>query len=144
MVITLSNQHDMIIDSCFPACTQVLDMNEIEEHGLRGDHRVVGRSMHGEGSGYGDGDRGEEEGGGVEGLPSPSLGLMKLSPDQRMLACTIDLEGNDRFVLAVFDLGAGDGGHGGAVGIGVGAGAGAGAGAGPGMAKAVVLREDAM
>lgn len=111
-------------------------MNEIEEHGLRGDRRVIGRSMHEEGSGDGDGGCGEE--GGVEGFPSPSLGLMKLSPDQRMLACTIDLEGNDRFLLAVFDLGAGDDVQGGVVGAGVGV------GSGPGMVKATVLREDAM
>lgn len=44
---------------------------------------------------------------GLQGGAALTLGSMKLSADQRMLACTIDLEGNDRFVLAVFELGDG-------------------------------------
>lgn len=41
---------------------------------------------------------------GLLGGAAITLGSMKLSADQRMLACTMDLEGNDRFVLAVFEL----------------------------------------
>lgn len=64
----------------------MFDLNEIEERrGLRGPASA------------GDDKR-------TEGCPTPTLGSMKLSSDQRMLACTIDTEGNDRFSLAVFDL----------------------------------------
>lgn len=113
---------------------QVLDLNEIEEHGLRGE-RGFSRNVHEEG--YGNG------GDFFEGCPTPSLGSMKLSPDQRMLACTIDLEGNDRFVLAVFDLEAGEATLGGGA-VRGGFGAGAGSEIAKGVAKAAVLREDAM
>lgn len=88
-----------------PHTPQVFDLNEVEERGL-GDMRCGDR---------GGGDSRDEEvtssyGGGEEeeelgtASPTPALGSMKLSPDQRMLACTLDLDGSDRFVLAVFDL----------------------------------------
>lgn len=70
---------------------QVFDLNEIEEHGLR--------------TGGGGDDEGDGQGEALgQAAPTPALGLMKLSSDQRMLACTIDVDGSDRFVLAVFDL----------------------------------------
>lgn len=71
----------------------MFDLNEIEERrGLRGPASIN----------RGNGDA-ETEG----RPPTPALGSMKISSDQRMLACTIDVEGNDRFALAVFDLGGG-------------------------------------
>ena len=110
---------------------QVFDLNEVEERGLRsggGGHGGGGRS----------GSREErhqdlEQ----EAATSPALGSMKLSSDQRMLACTIDLDGSDRFVLAVFDL----------LGGGAGETARARGGGTPqqgGPPRATVLREDAM
>lgn len=110
---------------------QVFDLNEVEERGLRsgsGGHDGGGRS----------GSREErhqdlEQ----EAATSPALGSMKLSSDQRMLACTIDLDGSDRFVLAVFDL----------LGGGAGETARARGGGTPqqgGPPRATVLREDAM
>lgn len=59
----------------------MLDLNEVEEWAARG---------------------GGNEGRGPR--PPPRLGSMKLSRDQRMLACTIDLEGDDEFTLLVVDL----------------------------------------
>lgn len=80
---------------------QVLDLNEIEEH-------VLGSNHSGEGGGLGDiGEEAEED----YPKPPPALGSMKLSSDQRMLACTIDMDGSDRFVLAVFDLMGAEGEH---------------------------------
>ncbi|CAN0438874.1 unnamed protein product, partial [Ectocarpus sp. 8 AP-2014] len=83
----------------------VFDLNEVEERGL-GDigcgDRGGGDSRDEEGaSSYGGGEEEEELG---TASPTPALGAMKLSPDQRMLACTLDMDGSDRFVLAVFDL----------------------------------------
>ena len=83
----------------------MFDLNDIEENGLG----VGSRGADEDGSDDAGSDwEGEEEGGGEGGLehapPAPALGSMKLSPDQRMLACTIDVDGSDRFVLAVFDL----------------------------------------
>ncbi|CAM9802640.1 unnamed protein product [Scytosiphon promiscuus] len=74
----------------------VLDLNEIEEHGLNGRYGKSGGSID-------TGGEGEEGRYGRTSapIPSPALGSMKLSSDQRMLACTIDADGSDRFVLAV-------------------------------------------
>lgn len=85
-----------------PSPRQVFDLNEIEEHGLR-----TGSGGHG-GDHGGDGAKGDPD----HVPPTPALGSMKLSPDQRMLACTIGVDGSDRFVLAVFDLLGGLGGEG--------------------------------
>lgn len=108
----------------------MLDLNEIEEHGLGSNANIIG----GGGLGSTD-DVGEQGGYSHPQAPNqpPALGLMKLSPDQRMLACTIDVDGSDRFVLAVFDL-SGDGGT-------PGGGGGCNRRRGP---KVSVLREDTM
>lgn len=82
-----------------------MDLGEIEDHGLQRREGIAQKLDN------------------AEPHPVPALGSMKLSSDQRMLACTIDVEGNNRFVLAVFDLGFGKGGDG---------------------ALVTVLREDAM
>ena len=84
----------------------MLDLNEIEEHGLGRNAHIIGGDCLGSTD-----DIGEQ---GRYAHPSapkqpPELGVMKLSSDQRMLACTIDMDGSDRFVLAVFDL-SGEGG----------------------------------
>ncbi len=81
------------------AAPQVFDLNDIEENGLRADSRGSADGSHG-GSGWEGGEGGDPE----QAPPTPALGSMKLSPDQRMLACTIDVDGSDRFMLAVFDL----------------------------------------
>lgn len=76
----------------------MFDLNEIEQHGLRaGDGGESGREeqQHQDP---------EEEEILEQAAPTPALGSMKLSSDQRMLACAIDVDGSDRFVLAVFDL----------------------------------------
>ncbi|CAM9946155.1 unnamed protein product [Ectocarpus sp. 12 AP-2014] len=82
----------------------VFDLNEVEERGL-GDIGCGdcggGESRDEEVSSYGGGEEGEEFG---TASPTPAVGSMKLSPDQRMVACTLDMDGSDRFVLAVFDL----------------------------------------
>ncbi|CAM9320550.1 unnamed protein product [Ectocarpus sp. 6 AP-2014] len=85
----------------------VFDLNEVEERGLGdigcGDRGGGGDSRDEEGtSSYCGGEEDEEELGAASS--TPALGAMKLSPDQRMLACTLDMDGSDRFVLAVFDL----------------------------------------
>jgi len=77
----------------------VLDLNDIEENGLRAGSRSGADAIHG-GSAWKLGEGGDPE----QAPPTPALGSMKLSPDQRMLACTIDVDGSDRFVLAVFEL----------------------------------------
>lgn len=83
-----------------PHAPQVFDLNEVEERGLgdigRGDSRDE-ESI----PSYGGGEEEDELG---TATPTPALGSMKLSPDQRMLACTLEMDGSDRFVLAVFDL----------------------------------------
>lgn len=106
------------------SCKQVFDLNDIEEHGLRRRSDVKSTAFY-DRADEKRGDRkkteaGEEietepgfetgtEEGHVQPPPTPALGSMKLSPDQRMLACTVDVEGNDQFMLAVFHLGAGGG-----------------------------------
>lgn len=86
-------------------CLKVLDLNEIEEHGILG-------GVGGNSDNFGYGVVTEEDD--IEQCPpAPALGCMKLSPDQRMLACTIDAKGNDRFMLALFDLSGGGSGGGG-------------------------------
>lgn len=82
----------------------MLDLNEIEAHGLYVDMDVAGG-----GRSAGPKKDGEEQ----QRVP-PRLGSMKLSSDQKMVACTIDMEGTDRFLLAVFYLGGGEGDEGGA------------------------------
>lgn len=81
----------------------MFDLNEIEEHGLR-----AGCGGPNGGGGSSGGRREQQAQTDEESLEqadtTPALGSMKLSSDQRMLACTIDLDGSDRFVLAVFDL----------------------------------------
>ncbi|CAN0008226.1 unnamed protein product [Ectocarpus fasciculatus] len=87
----------------------VFDLNEVEERGLGnigcGDHAGGGGGSRDQevASSYGGGEEEEEDEIGTAS-PTPALGCMKLSPDQRMLACTLDMDGSDRFVLVVFDL----------------------------------------
>lgn len=78
---------------------QILDLSDIELHGLMGADAgddIVESSLH------------KNSGEGQQQRIPPRMGSMKLSSDQRLVACTMDIEGTDRFTLAIFYVGDGE------------------------------------